>query len=109
MIGHEKALEECLKLDRNRINFVFFELLKKNRVDFVEISRVYAKHLEDENRDKKMSISKMALYVAFLSSDKDSEMAKEARKYLFDSRYWGNEGIDSSAFGKKLDDEFGGQ
>ncbi|WP_430900509.1 MULTISPECIES: hypothetical protein [unclassified Paraflavitalea] len=109
MIGHEKALEECLKLDRNRINFVFFELLKKNRVDFAELSKVYVRYLEHEKREKEMSISKMALYVAFLSSDKDSEMAKEARKHLYDSGHWGKEGIDSSAFGKKLDDEFGGQ
>ncbi len=47
--------------------------------------------------------------MAFLYSDKDSEMSKEARKHPYDTGHFGKEGIDSSAFGKKLDNEFGGQ
>ena len=50
--------EELLKLDNEDLNYIVFELLIKNKMDFVELSKLYVNYLtvKDKFSTKKESL-----------------------------------------------------
>lgn len=107
MLGHEKALEEMMKLGPELAGLVFDHMLKAGKVDFVKLSEKYVKWLEWEKREKEGTISTLGLHLGLYSGKDSSPGGKHARKLLFDKGLY--TGKDGSAFGQQLEEEFGNQ
>lgn len=98
------ALEIFEKMNQLEIIIVLFELLKSGKLNYVELSKVYAEHLEEMNRKDRHSIATLSLMLSYYAANDQSAQGKNCRKHIYESGAF--TGGDGSIFGEKLHEEF---
>lgn len=63
-MNFEDLEKELTKLDRPFLNLMLFNLMKKGKLHFIELSNQYVRYLEDEKKDARVLTNDFGLYMA---------------------------------------------
>lgn len=72
-----KIIEDLEKLDKNSLQFIIFQLMIKDKINYLELSNLYTEYLRDENKRKLINISGLATVLSMFWSE---EKLKEPHK-----------------------------
>lgn len=102
-LGHEKALQEMEQLNEVGVTLVLMELLKKGKLSYVHISKLYVTHLEEKARENEQIRSRAFFLLAACTDPAFKRtMDKEARTFLYERGFF-----EGSIYGDNLKKEFG--
>jgi hypothetical protein len=107
MLGHEKALEEMLQLNKLGVHLVLIELMEAGKISFHELAEMYIDKLRRERNKSFEHNARLGLHLGGYCMRDNTPSGKSARQLMYESGAY--TGADGSGFGTMLEKEFGTQ
>ncbi len=105
MLGHEKAVEEIMKLNESGVAVAMINLMEVGKINFSYLATLYVEQLQKQRQTLQAANAHLALHLGLYCGKDNSATGKSSRRLLYETCAY--TGADGSLFGAELEKEFG--